>query len=85
MLFVGFLPLPPPACNQDFWGPRKRERERESVCVCVLAAVRTVASYLLLITVLPSDDGFFFLQSFHLILFEGCGYVKQKFIFILKF
>jgi len=43
---------------------RERERERESVrvcvCVCVLAAVRTVASYLLLITVLPSDDGFFF-------------------------
>jgi hypothetical protein len=45
-----------------FGGPerkKERERERERVCVCVLAAGRTVASYLLLITVLHSDDGFF--------------------------
>ncbi len=71
MLFVGFLALPPPACNQDFWGPRKRERERERLCVCVLAAGRTVASYLLLITVLPSDDGFFAVFSFDFVLGSG--------------
>ncbi len=47
---------------------RERERERECVCVCVLAAGRTVASYMLLITVLHSDDGFFAVFSFDSVL-----------------